>query len=107
MRRILLDENIPFGLRKLLADHDVSHATELGWEGLSNGSLIAAAEREGFEILLTADRNLRYQQNLPTAILLSLYWEQIAGERCARSSSSSPTHWTALCPVQSARSTLS
>lgn len=62
--RILLDENIPFGLRKLLSDHDVKHASEEGWDGLTNGRLIAAAEAAGYDVMLTADRSLRYQQNL-------------------------------------------
>src|ERR1700677_4034865 len=62
--RILLDENIPFGMRRLLADHDVKHGSEESWDGLSNGSLIAVAEAAGYEVLLTADKNLRYQQNL-------------------------------------------
>lgn len=64
MSRILLDENIPLGLRRLLKDHDVWHVRDTGWEGLSNGALIAAAEQAGFAIMITADRNLRYQQNL-------------------------------------------
>jgi hypothetical protein len=62
--RILLDENIPFALRKLLGDHEVKHASEEGWDGLSNGQLIAAAEGAGHDVMLTADKNLRYQQNL-------------------------------------------
>lgn len=64
MTRILLDENIPFGLRRLLLDDHVVHATQLGWDGLSNGRLIDAAEMAGFTVMVTADRNLRYQQNL-------------------------------------------
>ena len=39
-------------------------AAELGWQQLSNGELIASAEEQGFDLLITADRNLRYQQNL-------------------------------------------
>jgi hypothetical protein len=59
-----LYENIPFGMRRLLADHDVKHASEESWDGLSNGSLIAVAEAADYDVLLTADKNLRYQQNL-------------------------------------------
>jgi hypothetical protein len=62
--RIPLDENIPFGMRRLLGDHDVKHASEESWDGLSNGSLTAVAEAAGYEVLLTADKNLRYQLNL-------------------------------------------
>lgn len=44
--------------------HSVVEAVERGWDRLVNGALLAAAEAEGFELLLTADKNLRYQQNL-------------------------------------------
>lgn len=64
MRRILLDQNVPFALGRLLTGHSVAHAADLGWGELANGDLIAAAERDGFEVLLTADQNIRYQQNL-------------------------------------------
>src|SRR5258708_5135767 len=64
MTRILLDENIPAGLRKLLTGHETKLAIEVGLAGVSNGELLAAAEGQRFDILITADRNLRYQQNL-------------------------------------------
>ena len=64
MSRILLDENVPLGLRRLLRSHEVWHVRDTGWAGLSNGALIAAAEQAGFGVMITADRNLRYQQNL-------------------------------------------
>ncbi len=62
--RILLDENIPAAIRRLLTGHDVRPAYQMGWSGLANGDLIAAAEAAGFDILITADSNIRYQQNL-------------------------------------------
>jgi hypothetical protein len=82
--RILLDENIPFGMRRLLGDHDVRHASEESWDGLSNGSLIAVAEAADYEVLLTADKNQRYQQNLadPALAIVVLgtnHWETIGG----------------------------
>jgi hypothetical protein len=64
MLRILLDENLPAALSRLIAGHHVTPAFEMGWGGISNGDLIAAAEAEGFEVLITADQNIRYQQNL-------------------------------------------
>jgi hypothetical protein len=64
MLRILLDESIPAALRHLIAGHQVTPAYDMGWAGVSNGDLIAAAEADGFEVLITADRNIRYQQNL-------------------------------------------
>jgi hypothetical protein len=54
----------PGALRQLLVGHDVSTAYECGWSTLKNGELLSAAELEGFEVLVTTDKNLRYQQNL-------------------------------------------
>jgi len=61
---ILFDNGTPAPLRHALKDHIVVEALERGWDRLSNGALIAAAESAGFEILLTTDKNIRYQQNL-------------------------------------------
>lgn len=61
--RILFDQGTPFPLRSHLAGHLVSTAYEQGWSGLSNGDLLAAAEAL-FDLLITTDKNLRYQQNL-------------------------------------------
>jgi hypothetical protein len=47
-----------------LAGHNVELADQLGWRDLTNGELLSAAEQAGFDLLLTADINLRYQQNL-------------------------------------------
>jgi len=62
--RILPDEKLPAALRHLIGGHQVSAAYVNGWTGVSNGDLISAAEPDGFEVLITADRNIRYQQNL-------------------------------------------
>ena len=62
--RVLLDENIPAGLQKLLTGHEAMLPTEVGLAGVSDGELLTAAEKLGYEVLLTADRNLSYQQNL-------------------------------------------
>lgn len=64
MRRVLLDEGVPVGVRGLLPDCSVVWVGEVGWAGLTNGALIAAAEADGFEIMVTADQNIRYQQNM-------------------------------------------
>jgi|SRR5450756_1756628 len=61
--RILLDENLPHKLRRLLAGHDVRTAAYQGWAGLSNGALLKAAEDVAFEAIITADQGIRYQQN--------------------------------------------
>jgi predicted nuclease of predicted toxin-antitoxin system len=62
--RILFDQGTPAPLRHLLAEHVVTTAHELGWSMLKNGELLAAAENQGFELLVTTDTNLKYQQNL-------------------------------------------
>src|SRR5258708_20829787 len=62
--RILFDHGTPSGIARALSGHEVTEAIERGWEELSNGELLAAAEREGFDLLLTTDKNIRYQQNL-------------------------------------------
>ena len=61
---ILFDNGTPAPLRYALKGHVVVEAIERGWDRLANGDLIAAAEAEGFDILLTTDKNMRYQQNL-------------------------------------------
>lgn len=62
--KVLFDVNMPRPLRRELPGHEVVTAQVMGWSELENGDLIEAAESEGFEVLLTADPNLRYQQNL-------------------------------------------
>jgi hypothetical protein len=61
---ILFDQGTPAPLRALLPGHKVVTAYERGWSKLKNGDLLAAAEAERFEVLITTDRNLKYQQNL-------------------------------------------
>jgi hypothetical protein len=61
--RILFDQGTPAPLRHALAPHEVSTAFELGWSNLENGDLLRAAEGR-FEVFITTDQNLRYQQNL-------------------------------------------
>ena len=61
---ILFDRNTPRGLARHLVGHTVTQAKERGWERLTNGDLLAAAEQAGFDMLLTADKNMRYQQSL-------------------------------------------
>jgi hypothetical protein len=62
--RVLFDKNVPVPLRQSLTQHQVRTAAEQGWGTLSNGELIAQAEKAGFDLLLTCDQNLTYQQNL-------------------------------------------
>ena len=69
---ILLDEDLPRRLGKHLADHEVSTVQQNGWSGLRNGKLLALAATR-FDVFLTMDGNLAYQQNLallPIAVLV-------------------------------------
>jgi len=61
--KVLLDNCTPRPLKAFLTGHEVKTAHEMGWAALMNGELLAAAENE-FDLLITCDRNLRYQQNL-------------------------------------------
>jgi hypothetical protein len=61
---ILFDHGVPAPLVPYLIDHNVVKARDRGWDRLSNGDLLAEAERAGFEVFLTTDKNIRYQQNL-------------------------------------------
>ena len=60
--RVLLDECVPRSLRKELPGHEVKTVAEAGWAGVRNGALLQLAAME-FDVLLTVDRNLQYQQN--------------------------------------------
>ena len=63
--RILLDESLPRKLRLELPGHDAQTVQERGWSGLRNGALLRKASQE-FQVLLTGDQNLEFQQNLTT-----------------------------------------
>jgi hypothetical protein len=61
---ILFDNGTPRGLARFLLGHSVEEARTRGWEELANGDLIDVAEQAGFEVMVTTDKNIRYQQNL-------------------------------------------
>lgn len=80
--KILFDQGTPVPLRRYLPGHSIDTAYEKGWSALTNGDLLKIAEQEGYELLITTDRNLRYQQNLTTrqiaiVVLLSTSWPRI------------------------------
>jgi hypothetical protein len=80
--QILFDQGTPAPLRRHLREHSVATAYEKGWANLSNGELLTAAEADGFDLLITTDQNLRYQQNLSgrrvaIVVLLSASWPRI------------------------------
>jgi hypothetical protein len=62
--RILFDQGVPRGLAASLVGHEVTEVRKLKWERISNGALLKLAEDAGFDVLLTTDKNVRYQQNL-------------------------------------------
>lgn len=80
--KILFDQGTPVPLRKHLSEHKVFTAFEKAWSNLKNGELLQQAEEEGFEVLVTTDQNLRYQQNLQErkiaiVVLLTTSWPKI------------------------------
>ena len=62
--RVLFDQGTPVPLRSNLLRHEIRTVAQEGWDRLKNGDLLAAAEAADFEVLLTTDKNMRYQQNL-------------------------------------------
>jgi hypothetical protein len=62
--RIIFDQGTPKPLATYLVGHDVTLASQQNWSTLKNGELLTSAENAGFDLLITTDRNLAYQQNL-------------------------------------------
>ncbi|MCY3691382.1 MAG: hypothetical protein OXI54_12965 [Chloroflexota bacterium] len=62
--QILFDQGTPWPLRHYLAGHTIHRALQLGWDRDADGLLIARAEEAGYELLITTDQNIQYQQNL-------------------------------------------
>jgi glutamate racemase len=62
--RVLFDQGTPVPIRRFLTRHSVRTAAEQAWSKLENGQLLDAAEADGFDVLLTTDKKLKYQQNL-------------------------------------------
>ena len=81
--KILFDQGAPAPLRRYLVGHEVQTAYERGWSDLSNGDLLRAAEDAGYQLFLTTDQILVYQQNLrgrqiAIVVLLSTSWPRIS-----------------------------
>ena len=62
--RILLDEQLPRQLAPYLIGHDARTVQQESWAGLKNGLLLGSAEAAGFDVFLTGDQNLEFQQNI-------------------------------------------
>ena len=80
--RILFDHDTPRPLRRYLTEHAIDTADEMGWARVRNGNLLDNAEGEGYEIMITADQSMRYQQNLEhrriaIVVLLSNRWSDV------------------------------
>ena len=80
--QVLFDQGTPVPLRRYLTPHAVATVFEKGWSTLQNGELLSTAEREGFEVLVTTDQNLKYQQNLrerrlAIVVLMTTSWPRI------------------------------
>jgi hypothetical protein len=70
--RLLLDENLPKQLKVDFPDHDVFTVRDKGWNGVKNGELLRLMVADGFDALLTFDKNLRFQQNFAAYTLTVL-----------------------------------
>jgi hypothetical protein len=71
--KVLLDECVDVEFRKSIIGHDVFTVAYMGWKGLKNGDLLARAVADGFEVLVTTDRSVPYQQHLvslPIAVIV-------------------------------------
>ena len=80
--KVLFDQGTPAPLRKHLVSHQVTTAYELGWQMLTNGDLLNQAQSNHFEVFVTTDKNLKYQQNLTdrliaVVVLTSTSWPRI------------------------------
>lgn len=80
--KVLLDQGTPAPIRHALIGHLVSTAFERGWSNLRNGDLLREAEANEFDVLITTDQNLKYQQNLrgrkiAILVLLTTSWPTI------------------------------
>ena len=80
--RVLFDQGTPAPLRNGLPLHSVETAHERGWATLRNGDLLQAAENAGFDVMVTTDQNLQYQQNLTArriavVVLSTTSWPRI------------------------------
>ena len=62
--RVLFDHGTPAPLESFLTGHTVVDAKAQGWDTFENGDLLTAAEAAGFDVLITTDKNMRYQQHL-------------------------------------------
>ena len=106
--RVLFDHSTPAPLRRHLNEHLVTEAMERGWDRLENGEPLTQAEAAGFEVFLTADKNIRYQQNLkgrkiaivelntPRWPVVRAYVERVAAAVAAAVNAATPGSYTVV-----------
>jgi hypothetical protein len=80
--RIIFDQGTPAPLRRHLRPHEVDTVAERNWSTLTNGELLRMAKEDGYDVLVTTDQNLRYQQNIEewqigVVVLMSTSWPRI------------------------------
>jgi hypothetical protein len=97
---ILFDQGTPDPLRRFLRGHRVISAREQGWSTLVNGELLRVAEQAGFDLFLTTDKNLFYQQNLKAVKLLFSSWARPTG--ASFNESFLRSFWRSTLPNQAA-----
>ena len=80
--RILLDECVPRRLRREFQAHDVRTVVEMGWSGKQNGELLSLLTPQNFDVFITVDQNISYQQSLSAAgiaiIVLAAHTNRVA-----------------------------
>jgi hypothetical protein len=80
---VLFDHGTPRGIARSLHPHTIKEAKAQGWDTLTNGELLRVADEAGFDLLLTTDKNLRFQQNLRGRKLAIVVLSNTAGASCA------------------------
>jgi len=79
--RILFDQGTPAPLRRHLHPNTVDTTAELNWSTVTNGELLKLAEENGYEVFVTTDQNLRYQQNLQDRKIGIVVWKSTSWPR--------------------------
>ncbi len=97
--KILLDECVPWPMHRLLVDHECRMAQQQGWGGIKNGRLLQLAEGE-FDLFITSDQNVRYQQNLANRRIAIL---ELSTNKLRRIETAAALIQTAITAINKAR----
>jgi hypothetical protein len=73
LKRILFDQNVPAPPKQYFHAYDVHMADEMGWPRLKNGQLLDAAEAAAFDVLLSSDKTIRFEQNMAGRKIAMVY----------------------------------